>query len=307
VRVLAAEVDDRDLVVAEVPMVAIRTVLCPVDLSSASARQIDLAAQLCRLFGARLVVHHNLAAMPVGAAVGWMWAAEHSEARSEDQVESEVLVLLSRVPAGVEHEARITRGLPSQTVMAVGELVGADLVVLATHGATSEDHTSVCEQLLDHSERSLLVLHERDVESGPPDFLSPGTAPHVLLVPTDLAAGSRTAEELAFELAARAPVELHLLHVAEPQRRGEPPPEELEAAMQARLPEALRGEVRLHVGEGDPVDAIERAAERLGAGCIVMGEHSKRLLGRWSTPDVSRALLHEAPCPVWYVPAGRAD
>jgi nucleotide-binding universal stress UspA family protein len=287
-------------------MVAIRTVLCPVDLSAASARQVDLAGALCRLFAARLVVHHNLAALPVGAAVGWMWQSGHSEAPSEDDVEARLRALLARLPAGVEHEARITHGLPSQTVMAVGDLVGADLVVLATHGDSHDDHTSVTEQLLEHSERSLLVLHERDVADGPPDFLSAGSR-HAMLVPTDLAAGSRAAEELACEVAARAPVELHLLHVAEPKRRGEPAREAVEEAMRARLPSALAGAARLHVGEGDPAAAIESAARRLGAGCIVMGEHSKSLLRRWLTPDVSRALLHHAPCPVWYVPAGRAS
>lgn len=285
-------------------MVAIRTVLCPVDLSAASGRQIELAAKLCDFFDARLVVHHNLASLPVGAAVGWMWAGEHGEAPTEEQAEDRLRDLLARLPANLEREARITHGLPSQAVMAVGDVVGADLVVLTTHGASKEDHTSVTELLLEHSRRSLLVLHERDVEFGPPDFLaSEGQAPHVVLVPTDLAEGSRAAEALACELAGRLPIELHLLHVAEPTRRGEPPADAVEEAMRERLPEPLREHVQLHVGEGDPAQAIERAAEQLGAGCIVMGEHSKSFLRRWLTQDVSRALLHHAPCPVWYVPA----
>lgn len=284
-------------------MVAIRTVLCPVDLSPASGRQLDLAAKLCAVFGARLVVHHNLAALPVGAAVGWMWAGEHVQAPTEEQAESRLRALIERLPEDLEREARITHGLPSQAVMAVGEVVAADLVVLATHGESQEVHTSVTEQLLEHSRRSLLVLHERDVDFGPPDFLAPGSSvPHVVLVPTDLAQGSRAAEELACELATRLPVELHLLHVAELARRGEPAADEVEEAMRLRLPEPLRETVELHVVEGDPAAAIESAAERLGAGCIVMGEHSKSFLRRWLTPDVSRALLHHAPCPVWYVP-----
>ena len=91
--------------------------------------------------------------------------------------------------------------------------------------------------------------------------------------------------------------------VAELARRGEPAADEVEEAMRLRLPEPVRETVELHVVEGDPAAAIESAAELLGAGCIVMGEHSKSFLRRWLTPDVSRALLHHAPCPVWYVPA----
>lgn len=284
-------------------MVAIRSVLCPVDLSAASERQVDLAGQLSRLYGARLTLHHNLATLPVGAAVGWMYAGDHSGGPSEEEVERRLSALLERLPAGVEGEGRITRGMPSQAVMAVGDLVAADLVVLATHGATSEEHTSVSELLLEHSARSLLVVHDRDVAAGVPDFLVPAPAPHAVVVPTDLAAGSRAAEEMAFDLAARVPTELHLLHVPEKGRRGEPAREALTAEMRARVPAELAGRVNCDVAEGEPAAAIAAAAERLGAGCIVMGEHSKSLLRRWFTRDVSRELLHRAPCPVWYVPA----
>jgi len=284
-------------------MVAIRSVLCPIDLSATSERQVDLAGEVCRLFGARLALHHNLSTLPVGAAVGWMWAGGHTQAPSEEEVEQRVGALLARLPEEIEREARITHGLPSQTVMAVGDLVAADLVVMATHGESNEEHTSVTELLLEHSQRSLLVLHERDVESGAPGFLSASPAPHVVLVPTDLAAGSRAAEELAFDLVGRVPSELHLLHVPEKGRRGEPAADELEREMRARVPEALAERVSFDVAVGEPAAAIARAAEQLGAGCIVMGEHSKSLLRRWFSRDVSRELLHRAPCPVWYVPA----
>ena len=40
-------------------MTVIKTILCPVDFSQATARQVELAAGLARLFGARLVLHHN--------------------------------------------------------------------------------------------------------------------------------------------------------------------------------------------------------------------------------------------------------
>jgi hypothetical protein len=37
-------------------MIAIRTILCPVDFSPATPRQVDLAANLCLAFNARLVL-----------------------------------------------------------------------------------------------------------------------------------------------------------------------------------------------------------------------------------------------------------
>ena len=44
-------------------MIAIRIVVCPVDFSPVTAHQVDLAADVCRAFGARLVLHHNVTAV----------------------------------------------------------------------------------------------------------------------------------------------------------------------------------------------------------------------------------------------------
>ena len=72
-------------------MISIRTVLCPVDFSMATGRQINLATDLCQAFEAQLVLHHNLAMLAAGAGVGWMWAADHpdqsaSEAAAEKRL-----------------------------------------------------------------------------------------------------------------------------------------------------------------------------------------------------------------------------
>ena len=64
-------------------MMPIRTVLCPVDFSPATSRQVDVAADLCRAFRARLVLHHNVASMGTVASVGWMWNADHPPASPE--------------------------------------------------------------------------------------------------------------------------------------------------------------------------------------------------------------------------------
>ena len=58
-------------------MIALKTVLCPVDFSAATPRQVDLAAELSRTFGARLVLHHNRHSLGAVASVGWMWNADH--------------------------------------------------------------------------------------------------------------------------------------------------------------------------------------------------------------------------------------
>ncbi len=284
-------------------MVSIRTVLCPVDFSAATPRQLDFAAELCAAFGARLVLHHNLAGVPAGAGVGWMWEGEHPGRLTETQVEERLQRLLGELPDGLEREARVTRGPGAQSVLAVGEAVEADLVLLTTHGPTSEEHTSIADLLLEHSNRSLLVLHDPELDREVPHFANADRAPQRVLVPTSLSPESMAAVEFALELTRKLPIELHLLHLA-PGHPDESAMADSGARLSALVPPELVPRVRLHVEKGDPGAGIANAAERLKAACIVMGEHSHSLFRGWFRRDHTRDVLRRAHCPVWYVPGG---
>jgi nucleotide-binding universal stress UspA family protein len=286
-------------------MPAIRTVVCPVDFGPDTARQVAFAADLCRAFGARLVLHHNLQSVPLGAGVSWMWETEHPGRLSEAGAEQRLAQLLADLPAELAREARVTHGPRAQAVLGVGEAVEADLFVLTSHGPTSEEHVSIAEILLDHSRRSLLVLHEPELDRDVPHFATADPVPQCVLVPTSLSPQSLPAVEVGFELARRLPVELHLLYLASTHADAAA----VEAAgekLSDLVPEELRARVRLHVEKGDPGEGITRAADRLSAACIVMGEHTHAPLRRWFRRDHSRAVLHSARCPVWYVPAPAA-
>ena len=56
------------------------------------------------------------------------------------------------------------------------------------------------------------------------------------------------------------------------------------------------------VGEvGDPVDAIERAAQELDADLIVVGSNDRNFLQRLFSPSVSKGLVEHADRPVLVV------
>jgi nucleotide-binding universal stress UspA family protein len=282
-------------------MLAIRTVLCPVDFSTATQRQLDFTADLCRAFGARVVLHHNLTGAPAGAGVGWMWQGEHPGRIGETQAEELLQRLLADLPDGIEGEARVTHGPRAQSVLAVGEAVAADLVVLTTHGPTSEEHTSIAELLLEHSNRSLLVLHDPDLDREVPHFAAADPTPQRVLVPTSLSPESMPAVFLAFDLARSLPIELHLLHLA-PGHPDERSLADSGARLSALVPADLAQRVRLHVEKGEPGEGIASAADRLRAACVVMGEHSHSIFRGWFKRDHTRAVLRRVHCPVWYVP-----
>lgn len=284
-------------------MIALRTVHCPVDFSPATPRQVDLAADLCRAFGARLILHHNRHSLGTGAAVGWMWNADH-HGESQASIEAKLDECRQRVPPGVAVEPVITEGPVSRVVQVVAEAVDADLVILTAHGRPSEDHASISERLIEAGDRAVLVLHEPSVEPRTPHFAAHAPEPQVVLVPTALTPESGAAIDVGVDLLRRLPVELHLLHILPNGRRDETTTARALEQMRTLVPDPLAGRVKLHVEHGDPAEGIARAADQLGASCIVMGEHTRTVWG-WFQRDTSREVLHRAHCPVWYVPATR--
>jgi nucleotide-binding universal stress UspA family protein len=284
----------------------IRTVLCPVDFSDASEHQALFAADLCQLYGARLVLHHNVEDVSAGVAVSWMWAGKHAAFAWDIEAERRMKSFVGRIPAWIPMQARITHGPPTGCVLAVAGIVDADVLVLTIHGRTGEDHMSLTEQVLERSCCAVMALHEATGDPNAKRFACRSGALHRVLAPTSFSETSAAAVRLCFDLARRLPIELHLLHI-EPSRTPVSEPDSAQAEADRRrlsglLPNDLRERAKLHVAAGDPAREIPAMAEALGASLIVMGEHTRAPLRRWFTRDTGRSVLREANCPVWYVP-----
>lgn len=288
-------------------MVEIRTILCPVDFSDATERQVRFAVDLCRVFGARLVLQHNLGEVGPGAAVGWMWAATHHGPRPEAAATERLRLLLETTAAGIPSEARLTHGSPTSSVIRTAEYVKPDLLILTAHGGSHDDHMSMSEQILERSSCAVLALHDAGVDHNAPRFTSPDREAQRVLVPSSFSAGSDAAVRFAVELARQLPFELHLLHI-EPAtvRIVDPRSQYLQAdrrKLHDLLPADLEARAHFHVAVGNPADEIASVAEQIGAALIIMGEHTRSPIRRWFRRDTGRVVLHHAHCPVWYVPA----
>ena len=219
-------------------------------------------------------------------------------------MEAKLRDYISRVPDGVRAEPLMTEGPVSRAVLAAGELVKADLIVLTAHGTLADDHASVTQRVLEDGGRAVLVLHEPTVEPRTPRFASKSAEPQIVVAPTDLEPASPAALDLAFDLARQLAIDLHLLHV----RSGVRAASESEAIGKLRtlIPRDLTERVTIHVEHGNVGRCIAAVAEKLSAVCIVMGEHSPTAHRRWFSRDTPSAVLHQAHCPVWYVPPARA-
>ncbi len=307
----------------------IKTVLCPIDFSTLSDFELKLAVEVCETFDARLVLHHNLAAAAPGLHKAWEWEEAH-QGRPEEVTEPEARQhmddILQRIPSSVQAEARISRGPVGLVLLYLIEEISADLVILGSHGWSSEEHTSLSERIIDSAPCPVLTvqegrgdtkafrLHDAEGEEVPPEGGKRNTTR--LLVPTDFSDSAASAVAYAFELARRSPLQVHLLHVQSPREIPIVPVNHTEAALSSidtleatrrrlgeLVPDDLAERVECHVEIGAPGDGIMTEADKLDAELIVMGEHARGFFRHYFTHDTSRELLHRARCPVWFVPA----
>ena len=203
-------------------MLSIRTVLCPVDFSASTTHQVDLAVDLCRAFGARLILQHNKVELAIGVGVGWMWEPSHtgSALTPEQKLEE----LLASVPAGTDAEMRLTRGPIVDAVVTVSRAVDADLVVLSVRGGDTDGDDSITDRLLESALLPIFAVHDALHEHRTPKFAAPSGSPQALLVPTGLHSGlaarsGRGVRSVAPVCLRRTPA----ARVAEGRRRGRRP------------------------------------------------------------------------------------
>lgn len=283
-----------------------KIVLCPVDFSDLSRQELALAVEVCEGFGARLVLHHNQAAVSPGLTRAWEWNELHrADAESSDKANARLRALLADLPKTVSATATVSAGPVGPVLLELAAQLPADLVVLGSHGWSTADHASVTERIIASCPCPVLTLHEGDEVARRFRLRAAGEGEVIrVVVPTDLSPSAGTAVEYAFALARALPIELHLLHVA---ARGRLHGELQAAEVQLRdlVPAELMARVQCHIQQGESVDVILRFSQRLEPAFMVMGEHARGFLRRFFTRDTAREVLHRAPCPVWFVPPQR--
>jgi nucleotide-binding universal stress UspA family protein len=112
-------------------MTPVRTVLHPTDFSDASAAALRVARSLARDHGARLIVLH---VAPAGAVYGTI------PVPLDLQPHQDSLEVIREVIGGTDLkypvETRLRLGHAAAEILRAAEEVGADLIVMGTHGRT---------------------------------------------------------------------------------------------------------------------------------------------------------------------------
>ena len=267
-------------------MIQVQTLVFPTDDSACAEAARPLAERLAERYGATLHVLRVEVAPPAGDL--------RLDPVSAPDTTSDGVV-----------EARLQFPTAADAILLYADEVGADLVVMGTHGRSGIGRLtlgSTAERVLRQSSCAVLsVGPDADVSAAGP-----------VLAPLAFESSSDLALETAVALAEDLGTHVVALHVVEPADVPVPymmalPPVDA-ADLTARVERTLGRWVAGHVDGPVPVTTAARhgaaaleivaAAREHGVGLVVQASHGRRGLGRWLLGSVAEGVVRRAPCPV---------
>lgn len=147
-------------------------ILVPTDFSDASKLAVNAAAVLAEQLGAKVtLIHvHDPEALRPPATLGWSPAqqkdldseVEQAVADSLDALRTSQLAKVKDLDSAVLHDSSAPHA-----ICAYAEKIGADLIVIATHGRTGLKHLligSVAERVVRHATMPVLTLRSTSAD-----------------------------------------------------------------------------------------------------------------------------------------------
>lgn len=296
----------------------LQSLLVPLDGSEFSERTIPLAQGLAKATGAKLHLAHVHVPHPPDHFLSntqFHYEGLDLEEYDEHHREQERAYLAEvegRLAAETPVESALLEGQVAEEVAAYATQVGADLILITTHGHTGVSRMwlgSVADALVRLTPLPLLVIHPAQGGHVPEDVLG---FRHVL-VPLDGSELSATILGPAADLAAAAGARLTLVHVVSSSAilgarifpllpdDVEPAMEKAREYLEARAEELrTRGlHVDVHVEEHEaPGRAIATIAEKLDADLIALATHGYGGLKRALLGSVADKVLRGSPLPL---------
>jgi nucleotide-binding universal stress UspA family protein len=278
---------------AELP----RQLLCPVDLSELSAEALRFAAVIAQGTGARLTaLYAESLPMPPYFTEGQIEALRRQFAESFAEAERSlarfVQTALGQRAAGIE--LRVIEALPVEGILAAAGGLGADWIVMGTHGRSGVNRWmlgSVAERVLRASTIPVVT-----VRGGRP---APEAIRH-LLCPVNDSTVARRSLELAVKLASSLKAELTVLHVQEEGGR------DAIEDLCAWIPEENRSRcaIREVTRRGEAAREILEAAAEADCDLLVLGAQHRLFFDSTVIGTTTVRVVRHAPCPVLTVIEG---
>jgi len=298
-------------------MIAIRHILCPVDLSDASLRALKHASALARWYESSLTALFVETTIPNTDDAEFedfaVAPAAVKEATCSSRAVRDVRTFVDRASCGTNVDVVVEESTHIDTaILESARRLPADLIVMGTHGRVGVPRLllgSVAERVLRSSPCPVMVVPPHDTV--PPSTVS---FRHIVCA-IDFSASSLAGLSWGLSLAEEADAHLSLLHVIEvpPELRvstvvTDTNLDELRATFEAETLARLRALVPAHAAEFCSVEtataagaaghAILRFASEWKADLIVMGAQGHGPLERWIFGSKTRDVVSGATCPV---------
>lgn len=132
------------------PALQIRHILVPVDFSDCSIEALEYAVQAARVFAASVTILHVLEPASYGLDFTLSHAGDAQRARTVLETRLDDFATLFR-EQGLTAGASLKSGVPGSAIVENAQAVGADLIVMGTHGRRGFSHLvsgSVAEAVL---------------------------------------------------------------------------------------------------------------------------------------------------------------
>jgi nucleotide-binding universal stress UspA family protein len=264
-------------------MLALRSILCPVDLSEQSRQALLWASAIAQSRGGALTVLsvlEPLLAQAAGIRLGVDLAREDAEPALREFVET---TLSERVRLASPVRMEVTVGDPAEAILQAGRRLNTGLIVMGTHGLGGLRKLllgSTTEQVLRRTEWPVLAVPPEAV--GAPAAEHPGAQLGKILLATDFRESAMAATQWAGDLASDLGVPLVLAHIVEPvvvplrwqalvadfESERVASGQRMLAGLSASLGETPTDRV---VSIGPPAETIASLAVEYKAGLVVMG------------------------------------
>ncbi|HEX2678776.1 MAG TPA: universal stress protein [Polyangiales bacterium] len=137
-------------------------ILLATDFSEAAGHALDYAVELSKKLGARLTVVH-VYEIPAIAYSEQSYLSPDLFKVLEDSARQQLDALMAKLKARVPSAESVLKiGAPSDVIIGEAKRLGADLIVMGTHGRRGLSHVflgSVAEKTLRNANVPVLVLH----------------------------------------------------------------------------------------------------------------------------------------------------
>ena len=292
---------------AEVSMIQIKNILCPIDFFPASLKAYEYALKLAANYNAGVFALHVVSPMVPTAYDFPLNLSEYTGALQKNSRLELAKLGKKAEKVHVPFRSDVVIGSVDSEIHKALKKTKADFVVMGTHGLRGFQRWilgSEADRMLRSCPVPLLTMNAaKGARTVPPAIRS-------ILVTTDFSEGTSEALKYAFSIAQECQARITLLHVVDQVtvessvKSSLPTIDAVRRQLEKLVPAEARPwcEVKTRVEVGVPYDTVLKMQKSEKADLVVMNVHGKGLIDRALLGSTAERVVRAAMCPVLLIP-----